>query len=344
MAGFKFLLYAAGIGLSYWYYGILQERITRHKHEPDGQMFTCHMSLVLMQCIFNTIFAKFMLAFIFDQGIDRTKSSYYWCCSLSYLTAMVSSNMALKHVSYPTQVVGKSCKPIPIMILGVLIGRKRHTLKKYLFILLIVIGVALFMYKKDITFQDLFSDEKTSTNSNSTLDYLLTNLGLGELLLILSLSMDGVTGAIQERMKTEYSTKSGHMMYKINLWSTLFLFATTLAKGELYRFYEFVNGHPSLIYDITLFSSLSAIGQLFIFLTVAEFGPLPCSVITTTRKFFTVLTSVFLFDNKLTQTQWIGTALVFSGLSLDAVYGKEYNKKNTAQSPDDKKKKKKKTN
>ena len=45
------------------------------------------------------------------------------------------------------QVVGKSCKPIPVMILGVLIGRKRYPLLKYLFILLIVIGVALFMFK-----------------------------------------------------------------------------------------------------------------------------------------------------------------------------------------------------
>ena len=33
------------------------------------------------------------------------------------------------------------------MILGVLIGRKRYPLLKYLFVLLIVIGVSLFMYK-----------------------------------------------------------------------------------------------------------------------------------------------------------------------------------------------------
>ena len=33
------------------------------------------------------------------------------------------------------------------MILGVLLGRKRYPLLKYLFVLLIVMGVALFMYK-----------------------------------------------------------------------------------------------------------------------------------------------------------------------------------------------------
>lgn len=61
---------------------------------------------------------------------------------------------------------------------------------------------------------------------------------------------------------------------------------------------------------------------MFIFLTVAEFGPLPCSIITTTRKFFTVLGSVLLFGNALTSRQWSGTAMVFIGLTLDSIYGK----------------------
>jgi UDP-galactose transporter B1 len=45
------------------------------------------------------------------------------------------------------QVVAKSGKPIPVMILGVLLGRKSYPLKKYLFVLLVVIGVSLFMFK-----------------------------------------------------------------------------------------------------------------------------------------------------------------------------------------------------
>lgn len=313
MAKLKFIFYAGGIALSYWYFGIIQEKITRAKHEPGSERFTCTLTLVLMQCIFNTLFAKFLLTFIMKQGRDNTKPIYYGICSLTYLTAMVSSNMALQHVNYPTQVVGKSCKPIPIMILSVLLGKKRHSLRKYLFVSLIVVGVALFMYKKNVPNQ-------------AVSESLFLGLGMGELLLLLSLAMDGMTGAVQERMKTEHRTKSGHMMYRMNLWSTFFLLAATLATGELTKFNSFIGRHPSLIYDIAMFSSLSAIGQFFIFLTVAEFGPLPCSIITTTRKFFTVLTSVLLYGNNLTNTQWTGTALVFLGLALDAAYGKESKK------------------
>jgi UDP-galactose transporter B1 len=70
------------------------------------------------------------------------------------------------------------------------------------------------------------------------------------------------------------------------------------------------------------FSVASALGQFFIFLTVSDFGPLPCSIITTTRKFFTVLGSVILFGNTLLPRQWFATAIVFTGLFLDSIYGK----------------------
>lgn len=51
-------------------------------------------------------------------------------------------------------------------------------------------------------------------------------------------------------------------------------------------------------------------------MTVVYFGPLTCSIITTTRKFFTILASVILFANPISAMQWVGTVLVFLGKSL----------------------------
>ena len=34
-------------------------------------------------------------------------------CSFTYVGAMLSSNASLAYVSYPAQVLAKSCKPIP---------------------------------------------------------------------------------------------------------------------------------------------------------------------------------------------------------------------------------------
>lgn len=239
------------------------------------------------------------------QPKDATHPGYYASSALTYLLAMVSSNMALMWVAYPTQVVAKAAKPIPVMILGVLIGRKSYAMQKYFFILLIVIGVVLFMFKEG----------KTSQNTENT--------GLGEILLVLSLSMDGLTGAIQERMRAASKPSAQHMMLGMNYWSTLMLGAALILTGEGKDFIAFTIKYPELVGHLASLALAGAIGQLFIFMMVSHFGPLPCSVVTTTRKFFTVLFSVVFFGNSLTGRQWFGTFLVFSGLFADMFVGKK---------------------
>lgn len=254
------------------------------------------------------------------QKEDKTPKFYYISSALTYLLAMITSNMALRWVPYPTQVVGKSAKPIPVMILGVLIGNKRYDLKKYICILMIVIGVALFMYK----------DGKVSSVNEET-------IGLGELLLFLSLSMDGLTGAIQERMRAASSPSGKQMMLGMNGWSTIMTGAALIATGECWQFLSFAAKYPYLWMNLGLLALTGALGQLFIFMMVSGYGPLSCSVVTTTRKFFTVLCSVILFGNVLVTRQWYGAVLVFAGLFADIFLGK---KPQPAKKPGDKEKEK----
>lgn len=309
----KLVVYALGIFVCYFYYGVLQEKIIKGKYGEGEQTekFTCTLSLVLVQCIVNYIFAAIILATVMPQGEDDTHSFHYAASALTYLLAMVCSNMSLQWVNYPTQVVGKSCKPIPVMVLGVLFGKKSYPLKKYLFVVTIVLGVALFMYK----------DGKVAATKKEAV------FGIGEVLLFLSLTMDGLTGAVQERMRADHQTKSGHMMLSMNKWSVGYLAIAVILTGEGMEFLHFVHRHPNILWHILSFSLASAVGQFFIFLTVAEFGPLPCSTITTTRKFFTVLGSVIIFGNELVSRQWLGAIFVFTGITLDSIYGKAVSKK-----------------
>ncbi|XP_077316120.1 solute carrier family 35 member B1 [Lithobates pipiens] len=305
--GLRLLACFLGVFVCYFYYGILQETITRgtYGEGENKEKFRFALSLVFVQCVANAIFAKILIHFFDSKGKpDRTQSWLYAACSLSYLGAMVSSNSALQYVNYPTQVLGKSCKPIPVMLLGVTVLRKKYPLTKYLCVLLIVAGVALFMYKP-----------KNSGSSDHAFGY-------GELLLLLSLTLDGLTGVSQDHMRAHFQTSSNPMMLNINLWSSLFLGAGILFTGELWEFLSFTERYPFIIYNILLFSLTSALGQTFIFMTVVYFGPLTCSIITTTRKFFTILASVLIFSNPISSLQWVGTFLVFLGLGLDAKFGK----------------------
>lgn len=255
---------------------------------------------------------------------DKTHYGYYACSALTYLLAMVSSNMALRWVPYPTQVVGKSAKPIPVMILGVIIGRKSYAIQRYLFVLLIVIGVVLFMLK------DVKHDPAKEVAEQA--------LGIGEVLLFLSLSMDGLTGAVQERMRAAHAPSAQHMMVAMNAWSTLILSVGVLVTGEIFEFISFAGRYPYVLLQLASLAITGALGQLFIFIMVSSFGPLACSVVTTTRKFFTVLCSVLFFGNPLTSRQWFGTLLVFAGLFADAAFGKAAAKKNEKGTKSDTKK------
>lgn len=301
----KLLFYALGIFVCYFYYGVLQEEITKTQYGPKKEKFVYAQSLLFFSCIMNVLFAKIMLSTFLKQGVDTTRRSYYVISAMTYLGAMLASTISLQFVNYTTQVVGKSCKPIPVMLLGVLIGGKRYSLSKYLSILVVVLGVGLFIYK----------DGKSSQASSSI-------TGTGELLLMLSLTLDGITGAVQEWMKSDYQTKSGHMMLMTNLWSTVYLLFGQLFTQEVWAFLAFLQRYPRLFLDILLFALTGALGQTLIFRTVSEYGPLPCSVVTTTRKFFTVLGSVIIFNNPMATRQWIGVVLVFTGLMADAYFGK----------------------
>ena len=75
-------------------------------------------------------------------------------------TVFVSPDDGILFCYKCNKVLGKSVKPIPVMILGVVMARKRYPYVKYLYVMMIVLGVAFFMYKpkKDILTNSLEDD------------------------------------------------------------------------------------------------------------------------------------------------------------------------------------------
>ncbi|CAH8504273.1 unnamed protein product [Heterobilharzia americana] len=148
---------------------------------------------------------------------------------------------------------------------------------------------------------------------------------------LFSLLFDGITGGVQEHLK-RHNVGPYSLMMCMNAWSVTYLLLAIMVNGEAFPFLEFVNRHPYVLSDMAIFSVLSAIGQIFLFGLITNFSALTCSVVTTTRKFFTVLFSIILFDHIMTSRQWIGTILVFSGLILDQIYGKTHSKQSSKSS------------
>lgn len=104
----KFTICAAGIFICYFFYGLLQEKITRGTYGVKGEKFTYSLSLVFIQCVVNYAFARAILKAFPEDSVDTTRPTYYAISALTYLLAMIFSNMALQWVNYPTQVSDKN--------------------------------------------------------------------------------------------------------------------------------------------------------------------------------------------------------------------------------------------
>lgn len=310
----------AGIYFFYLYYGVLQERIFR----PDpttGERFTMTLFLLAAQCFCNFALGALALAFNGGKGTERkeagqvaetsplsglmshTGTTWTGIISLSYLAAMGCSNQSLQYVSYPFQAISKSCKMVPVMLANVLIGGKRYSLLEYSTTLMITAGVVLFQ----------LGDNKKS--------FLEGNTGWGIALLLFSLACDGVTSSNQRLFSDEYKPSGHFLMMYMNMWALVFLAPLLALTGEGSSGLAYVLSHPQTLTDLLMFGLCSAVGQLFIFFCIVGPGPLACTTITTTRKFFTVLLSVLWYpENSLSPKQWVAVLMVFAGVAIELIH------------------------
>ncbi|VDK33018.1 unnamed protein product [Taenia asiatica] len=150
------------------------------------------------------------------------------------------------------------------------------------------------------------------------------SFGRGHLLLLLSLGLDGLTGGMQEDFRSRTRVGTYTLMLNLNAWSLLYLAIAIMSTDEVVPFIVFVRNYPHAIFSILLFGVVSAVGQMFIYTMIVNFGSLMCSIVTTTRKFFTVFASVVLFGHTLSTHQVVGAVFVFMGLLADQTLGKQY--------------------
>ena len=242
-------------------------------------------------------------------------------------------------------VLAKSCKLVPVMLMNVVLYRRKFAPYKYLVVALVTIGITSFMF---------FGNEKKGhKNSGGPIKPAMGPwaqfIGMGYLLA--NLLLDGVVNSTQDQIFQTFKPTGQQMMLHINLFSTVISTILSIlplphipvihptAAGELELLYaiEFLKTHPDALKALAQFAITGALGQLFIFETLQHFGSLTLvcvpisllhqlhthcfvpSTITLTRKLFTMLLSVVVYNHKLTAGQWVGAGIVFAGISVEAL-------------------------
>lgn len=217
------------------------------------------------------------------------------------------------------------------MFLHISLFQKRYPIYKYLVILCVTLGVAIFTLHNPST-------AKKAAKKGVNADASMT---LGLFLLGVNLLFDGLTNTVQDQIFTSFKGFTGpQMMCAQNIMSTAltvfylllspYIAATPLGSwlglsngsnpGELREAIAFCTTHPAVGWDVLSFAACGAIGQVFIFHTLAHFSSLLLVTVTVTRKMLTMLMSVVLFGHRVTQMQWLGVGLVFGGIGAEAWY------------------------
>ncbi|KAI6005372.1 UDP-galactose transporter [Pisolithus marmoratus] len=247
----------------------------------------------------------------------------YLQCSAFITLAAPFGFAALSYITYPTMVLGKSCKLVPVMLMNVLLYRRRFAPHKYLVVTMVTAGISIFMF---------FGNEKPPKGSNGTQPHSPYGQLLGIAYLLVNLILDGAVNSTQDEIFSRYKVTGQQMMFWINVFCTLLsvtlgtlplpyipvLHPTTGAQSEFASAVAFVKEHPSIVVPLVQFSLTGALGQLFIFETLQHFGSLTLVTITLTRKMFTMILSVVIYNHRLMLGQWLGAAVVFAGISVEA--------------------------
>mmetsp|Transcript_28130 Transcript_28130/g.91909 ORF Transcript_28130/g.91909 Transcript_28130/m.91909 type:complete len:330 (+) Transcript_28130:118-1107(+) len=298
------VLSVAGIYGAYLTQGVVQERLSTTEYEPSNSKFTPLLFLNFAQSTMCFVWAwLWMRVFGGDSAEGAPASMYVWH-SVTNSVGPACGVIALKNISFPAQVLAKSCKMIPVMVMGVLRFGKKYTSMEYFAAVLIAGGISVFALAKD--------------SAKARAKLASPNALLGYTLCLINLVFDGYTNAKQDSIKDAFpKTSSVQLMCYTNLWCMCFLGAYVfLAVGDGVAAVSFSLTHPAAALDILLYCVCGAVGQNFIFFTIATFGSLTNTTITTTRKFFNILLSVVINGTVLKPEQWFGVGMVFGGVSL----------------------------
>lgn len=295
-----------GLMGSYLTWGVLQEKVMTTEYVGlDGKskaFFKDSQFLVFANRILALIIAV-IYQIVRKQARHRAPLFKYSYASFSNIMSAWFQYEALKFISFPTQVLAKSCKLIPVMIMGRIVSKNKYEFYEYVVAVTISIGMVFFL-------SGSYDQGKHSPVTTFT----------GLFLLVMYMIFDSFTSNWQSDIFKAYNVTSMQMMYGVNLFSTLFTAASLLVQGGFTESLQFSTEHPAFLVDCVVLSISSSIGSLFIFFTIAKFGAVVFTIIMTLRQALAILLSCLIYNHDISPLGVFGVCIVFLAIFV-RVYG-----------------------
>lgn len=217
-----------------------------------------------------------------EQASNSRKVPYRTYALIAFLTVgtIGCSNTSLAYLNYPTQVIFKCCKLIPVMIGGILIQNKKYKMLDFSAAFLMTIGL-IFFTLADVSVSPKF-------------DYR------GVALISLALVADAAIGNVQEKtMKTLKASNVEIIFYSYSIGS-VYLFLGLLVTNEIWAPFNYAMENLDVYYRILMFSFSGYIGLQFVLALVRIFGAYIAITVTTCRKALSIIISFMFFTKPFT--------------------------------------------
>ncbi|XP_057435561.1 UDP-galactose/UDP-glucose transporter 2-like isoform X1 [Lotus japonicus] len=317
----QFLICSSGFFFGYLINGICEEYVYNRLKFSYGWYFTFIQGFVY-------------LALIYLQGFTSKQMVNPWKTYIKLSAVLMGSHGltkgSLAFLNYPAQIMFKSTKVLPVMVMGAFIPglRRKYPPHEYISAVLLVVGLILFT----------LADAHTSPNFSL----------IGVMMISGALVMDSFLGNLQEAIFTmNPETTQMEMLFCSTVVGLPFLIPPMLFTGELFKAWTscaqvnfginstffpqyylsillsskqnhlFLSLQHPYVYGVLVFEAMATfIGQVSVLSLIAIFGAATTAMITTARKAVTLLLSYLLFTKPLTEQHGSGLLLIAMGITL----------------------------
>jgi len=299
-SGLECAMYGLGIIGSLGVYGVIQERIMTIPY--DGEIFKTSVFMVLCNRLWAILYAAVMVYMKGESYKNVAPLWKYLAISFSNVAATFCQYEALKWVSFPVQMLGKSFKMMPVMVWSIVISGKKYGIKDWVIAAAVTFGVTEFLLTGNISSKSHKANGETDTSI------------YGLLLLLGFLGCDGFTSTFQEKLFAEGKGSKYNQMLYVNAGSAVVSFVSLVMSGSLFTATSFCVKHPLFFAHAMCLSAAAVLGQFCIYSQVKEFGALVFAMTMNLRQVISILISYLMYGHSITGLQIFGLLAVFGAL------------------------------
>ncbi|KAL3743126.1 hypothetical protein ACJRO7_018426 [Eucalyptus globulus] len=255
----QFLICSAGFFFGYLVNGVCEEYVYNRLQFSYGWYFTFIQGFVY-------------LVLIYFQGFTTKQMVNPWKSYVKLSAVLMGSHGltkgSLAFLNYPAQIMFKSTKVLPVMVMGAFIPglRRKYPAHEYISALLLVAGLILFT----------LADAQTSPNFSM----------IGVLMITGALIFDSFLGNLQEAIFTlNPDTTQMEMLFCSTVVGLPFLVPPMILTGELFKAWNSCSQHP-YVYGVLIFEAMATfVGQVSVLSLIAIFGAATTAMVNTYTAF-----------------------------------------------------------